>query len=215
MFLVLVLTLQGSAGADRAGQEPAVIDGPTHDGEEVAIDFPQSQRVKNFGAPRDGLGLCVFASLTMAARWHGVGELDDLIHRVQEGGGWPEKVDAVLKKEAPNLRYVQYEGLDPAILDLAMLERSPVCVTYGLGELYRDRSNPSGTIYHMVLLVHLSDRSAGILDNNFVDGEYTGKYFWMSRAEFLRRWAHPSGKGWAVRFLAAPPPLPPHNGGGR
>lgn len=181
--------------------DKAAVDGATHEGVEIQIDLPAAQHVKNFGAPADGKGLCVFASMSMAARWHHVRELSDVIHKLKEGGGWPDKVSDVIKQYAPDLDVVQYEGTDPAILDKALAEDRPVCVTYGYGERYQMQ-----TIYHMVMLVHLDPHSAAILDNNF-----PGTYEWMSREEFLRRWVHPSGKGWAFVMLAPPPPPPPHN----
>jgi len=182
-------------------KESAVVDGPIHDGVEIQIDLPNSQHVKNFGAPNDGKGLCVFASMTMAGRWHNVRQLFDVIRKLNEGGGWPEKVDEVLKAFAPLLKYVQYEGTDPSCLDKALSEGRPACVTYGYGERYQMQ-----TIYHMVMLVHFDEKWAVILDNNF-----PGTYEWMSRAEFLRRWAHPGGKGWMYVLLAPPPPPIPHN----
>ncbi len=182
--------------------EHAVVDGPVHDGVAVVIDLPVTQHVKNFGAPKDGLGLCVFASMDMAARWHACTELVDVIHRVPAGGGWPEKVTKVLKEIAPERRYVQYEGGSPEILDAAMSNRSPACVTYGYGERYGMK-----TIQHMVLLVHLDDKTAAIVDNNF-----PGTFEWMSRKEFLRRWTSPGHGGWAYVFLEAPPPPIPTGG---
>jgi hypothetical protein len=74
-------------------------------------------------------------------------------------------------------------------------------VTYGYGERYRMQ-----TIAHMVNLVHLDQKWAAILDNNF-----PGTYEWMPREEFLKRWAHPGGQGWAYVMLAPPPPPVPHN----
>ncbi len=185
----------------RIWAEPAVVGGPSHDGVELQIDLPAGQHVRNFGAPADGKGLCVFASMTMASRWHNVRPLFDVIHKINEGGGWPEKVDGVFKRFAPDLKYVQYEGTDPSLLDKALSEGRLACVTYGYGERYQMQ-----TIYHMVCLVHLDDRYAAILDNNF-----PGTYEWMSRAEFLKRWKHPSGKGWAYVMLTPPPPPVPHN----
>lgn len=183
------------------GADGAVVDGNVHNGVELQIDLPASQHVKNFGAPLDNKGLCVFASMTMAARWHNVRPLFDVIHKIDRGGGWPDKVDGVFKKYAPHLRYVQYQGTDPAMLDKALSEGRPACVTYGYGERYRMQ-----TIYHMVMLVHLDSEWAAILDNN-----YTGTYEWMPRQEFLRRWVHPSGTGWAYVMLAPTPPPVPHN----
>jgi len=179
----------------------AIANGPVHEGTEIEVDLPTDQHVKNIGAPADGKGLCVFASMTMAARWHNIRELSDVIHQINEGGGWPEKVDEVFKKFAPHLKYVQYEGTDPAILDKACSEERPACVTYGYGERYDMK-----TIYHMVLLVHIDAKRAAILDNNF-----PGTYEWMSRDEFLKRWVHPSGQGWAYVILSPPPPPIPHN----
>ena len=184
-----------------AGLSSAVVDGETHEGVEIEIALPSSQHVKNFGAPADNMGLCVFASMSMAARWHNIRELSDVINKLKEGGGWPEKVDAVFKKFAPGVEYVQYEGTNPAILDKAISESRPACVTYGYGERYKMQ-----TIYHMVMLVHIDAKWAVILDNNM-----PGTYEWMAREEFLKRWAHPSGKGWAYVMLVPPPPPVPHN----
>jgi hypothetical protein len=181
--------------------EKAAVNGPVHDGVEVDVDLPLSQHVKNFGAPADGQGLCVFASLDMAARWHRVRPLIDVIHKINQGGGYPEKVDAVMRQVAPGVLYEQYEGTDPRFLDRAIGAGSAVCVTYGYGERYGMQ-----TIYHMVLLVHLDADRAAIIDNNF-----PGTFEWMSRDEFLRRWVHPTGKGWAVALLAPPPPPPPRS----
>lgn len=183
------------------GGSPAVVDGPSHEGVEITVDLPIDQHVRNFGAPKDNLGLCVFASMTMGARWHNVTPLKDVIHKIDKGGGWPEKVDRVFKQFAPDLKYVQYEGTDPAILDKAMAEGAMCHVTYGYGERYGMK-----TIAHMVNLVHLDQKWAVVLDNNF-----PGTYEWMDRSEFLKRWTHPGGQGWAYIMLAPGPPPPPHN----
>lgn len=183
------------------GAEGAVVDGPVHDGVEIQVDLPSGQHIRNFGAPADGKGLCVFASMTMAARWHNVRPLFDVIHKINEGGGWPEKVDKVFKEHAPKLEYTQYEGTDPAMLDKALSEGRMACVTYGYGERYQMQ-----TIYHMTCLVHLDSKWAVILDNNF-----PGTYEWMPRAEFLKRWLHPGKQGWAYVMLTPGPPPIPHN----
>jgi hypothetical protein len=200
-FCLVCLLIVSPAIAQEVGR--AVVDGPTHDGVEVTADLPKEEHVKNFGAPSDGKGLCVFASMDMLARWHHIAPLIDIVHKVNEGGGWPEKVDRVLKEHAPGLKYVQYEGDDPEILDEAMAQRRAACVTYGYGERY----GGARVIYHMVLLVHLDAETACIVDNNF-----PGTYEWMSRKTFLERWKHPSGKGWAYTFLEPPPPPIPHQG---
>jgi len=188
--------------AAQDSNESSWVDGPSHEGVEVMVDLPPDQHVKNFGAPNDGLGLCVFASMDMAARWHHMTELIDVIHKVREGGGWPEKVSKVLRAYAPQRKFLQYEGVNPEMLDSSIKQRIPVCVTYGYSPRYRGLK----TIYHMVILVHIDAKWACIVDNNF-----PGTFEWMSRAEFLRRWVHPSGKGWAYTFLEAPPPPIPRS----
>lgn len=196
---LLLVCFSDAFGQVRQATETAT--GPVFQGTEAAIDLPLDLHVKNIGAPKDGLGLCVFASLQMAAQWEGTEALFDLIHKVPNGGGWPEKVDHYLKLLAPDLPYVQYEGTNPAILDRAIAMGRPVCVTYGYGEFYRNE-----TIAHMVLLAHLDDKLAAVIDNND-----PGKWTWMTRDEFLKRWKHPNGKGWCVVLLDPPPPPVPSN----
>jgi hypothetical protein len=201
LFAVASLLVSLSSIWAQTGGRSEVATGPVYNGVEVAIDLPVREHVRNFGAPKDGQGLCVFASLTMAARWSGTEELYNLIHQVPYGGGWPAKVDYYLGKIAPDLPYVQYQGTDPAILDQAIALGRPVCVTYGYGEFYSNK-----TIAHMVLLAHLDNELAAIIDNNDPD-----HWTWMSRAEFLKRAKHPSGQFWAVVLLDPPPPLVPTN----
>lgn len=181
--------------------DSATVDGNVHGGVEVQIDLPKSQHVHNVAAPKDGLGNCVWASGDMCARWHNVRELIDLVHKVEYGGGYPGKVDKIFKELAPNLKYVQYEGNDPAILDKALSENHAAGVTYGYGERYGMQK-----IQHMVLLVHFDKKWAAIIDNNF-----PGTFEWMPREEFLKRWKHGTGQGWAYVMLAPPPPPPPRN----
>jgi hypothetical protein len=107
-----LLVSLGSIWAQTGGRSE-VATGPVYNGVEAAIDLPTNLHVKNFGAPKDGQGLCVFASLTMAARWEGTEALFDMIHKIPNGGGWPDKVDHYLKLLAPDVPYVQYEGAIP------------------------------------------------------------------------------------------------------
>lgn len=192
LFAAAALPLKGDS---------AVVDGPSHNGVEAIVDLPKEQHVKNFGAPRDGMGLCVFASMDMMARWQHCRPLIDIIHKIPNGGGWPEKVDRVVKEHGQGVEIVQYQGADPAFLDLAMKTRRAVGVTYGYGERYGMQK-----IAHMVMLVHLDDKTAAILDNNF-----PGTLEWMSRDEFLKRWKYPSGSGWGYVIIEPPPPPIPSN----
>lgn len=203
IFTLLTILALGQV----AQYEPDFPGTNTYKGVEVMIDLPDGliadggQRVRNFGAPRDGLGLCVFASMDMNARYLNATPLIDIIHKLPTGGGWPEKVDKVVSEHAPGIQIAQYEGADPAILDLAMKTGRPICVTYGYGKLYSYK-----TIAHMVLLVHLDRDFAAIIDNN--DPLHVT---WMSRNEFLKRWVHPRNQGWAYVLIFPPPPPTPRN----
>jgi hypothetical protein len=193
---IVVLLLCGLAYA------APVVDGPVHSGKEVAVDLPVNQRLKNIGGT-DGAGQCVFTSITHGGRYQNVRELFGFQAQMahERGGGYPEKVDAMLKKYAPGVKYMQYEGSDPTILELALKTGRMPCVTYnGHDPHYRS------TISHMVNLVYLDANDACILDNNFIgDGELV----WMTRGEFLQRWKG-GQQGWAVILLSNPPVPVPH-----
>lgn len=217
-LLALLLVALSPASAD----DGEVANGQSHAGADVTVDLPGEDHVQN-AEGIDRAGLCVFASLQMAANWENISALSDLFTwmKTQPGGGWPERVKRILDKRAPGLPYVQYEGADPAILDKAIRGGRPVGVTYGYGDWYRGKGvrldrNGKPKIDHMVLLVHLDPEPkagepesaawAAIIDNN--DSKH---YTWMTRAEFLRRWVYPTNVGWCVVLLAAPPPPIPAN----
>lgn len=170
--------------------------------EAVQVDLPGTKHMKNVGG-RDGAGLCVFTSINHAAYWQNVRDLYEFQKqmRSEPGGGYPQKVDAMLKKYAPAVQYVQYSGSDPSIMKLALKTGRSVSVTYGYSPRY------GGGVSHMVNLHHLTDKWACVLDNNF-PGE--NAYEWMDPDEFLKRWKMRGG-GWAVILLAPPPPPIPVN----
>lgn len=182
--------------------------GPVNpDGTQVQVDFPVDQRTKNVGG-RDGAGLCVFSSIGHAARWQHETRLEDFQTKMRQerGGGYPEKVDKMIRKYGSGTQYLHYEGTDPSILKLALSTGRMPSVTWdGTG----DPHYGGQTIAHMVNLVHWSadDKWVVILDNNFV-GE--NELVWMSRKEFLRGWIGQNGSGWAVILLSPPPPPVPH-----
>lgn len=180
---------------------PTAPDGRT----QVICDLPVDQRTRNVGG-RDGLGLCVFSSIGHSARWQNERRLVNFQKqmRAEPGGGWPEKVDRMIEKYGKGTRYVQYEGGDPSILELALKTGRMPGVTY-------DGRDPhyGGRIAHMVNLVYIDKDKAAVLDNNFVEPAEQS-IVWMSRDEFLSRWRG-GGGGWAVVLLANPPPPPPLN----
>lgn len=185
----------------------AIVNGPVApDGTEAHCDLPRELHVRNRGGS-DGAGLCVFASIKHAALWQNVEPLEAIFEYMftRPGGGWPEKVDAVIsaickQKGVQIPDYVQVQSRDLEILKLACKTGRIPGVTYGF--------SPSGRyggarIAHMVSLVHADDRWFGILDNNF-----PGTIEWMSPQEFARVYADRSN-GWAVILLAeGPPPVP-------
>jgi hypothetical protein len=174
------------------------------DGAEVMCDLPVDQRTPNTGGT-DGAGLCVFTSIGHAARWQNDPRLANLQRDMthEPGGGYPEKVDAMLKKYGQGITprdYVNIETNDPEILHEAIDSGRMPCVTYnGHDPHYR------GSIAHMVNLVALDARHACILDNNFVG---QNDLVWMSPTDFYKRWKG-GAKGWVVILLSpAPPPVP-------
>jgi hypothetical protein len=170
--------------------------------EEITCDLPQSEKKRNIGG-RDGAGLCVFTSIEYAARWQNERGLINFQKQMSQerGGGYPQKVDKMIKKYAPGTQYIQKEDGDMEFLRAALKTGRMPCVTYNGHDChYR------GGISHMVTLVHLSDTWACIGDNNFTGDS---QYVWMSPSEFKRRWG---GDGaWCVVLLHPSPSPVPHN----
>jgi hypothetical protein len=165
----------------------------------VTIDLPLALRHHNT-AGRDGAGLCVFWSITHAARWQRETPLEDLgsVMEKEKGGGWPQRVDAVLARY-PEVDYAQYEGRDPTALQMALAGRRLPSVTYaGRDPHYK------GSIAHMVNVVHYDERWVAILDNNYIGAN---ELVWMTPDEFLERWRG-KGSGWAIFLLCEPPDTP-------
>lgn len=192
-----LITLLVAAGVSLGG---GVANGPQHDGSEVDCDIPMEMRIRNT-VGINGMGLCVFASMQMEASYQNIQELAGLFDYMkrQPGGGWPQKVDRIMQKLAPNVQYKQYQGDSLDFIQEGINSGRPVCVTMGTGELYGMR-----TIAHMVLCVGLDDKYAAILDNN--DPQ---RIWWMERETFRQRFIHPNTSGWALYFLNPPPPPVP------
>ncbi len=203
--LVLLLFSSGvaSAGESKIGGRTSP------DGKEaIALDLPSTQHLRN-KAGTDGLGLCVWTSITMSGDWCNEDALRTLQQQMtrEKGGGWPERVDDLLPRLAPGVQYVQYTGRDPSIIQTAIRSGRMPCVTYGYSPRYVGPRNPSGRIAHMVDCVHYSANWVAVLDNNFPGDD---QYEWMAPAEFVRRWmlGNPNG-GWVVLPLrCGPSPVP-------
>lgn len=170
---------------------------------ELTCDLPQEEKKRNVGG-RDGAGLCVFTSIEYAGRYQNEPELLNFQENMRKelGGGDPEKVDKMMRKYAPNVKYLQHTGGDPEILKLAIKNGRGPCVTYDGNDVhYR------GSIAHMVWLPHFDDKWACVSDNNFTKDD---QFVWMSPDEFVKRWRG-NGGGWCVILLKGPPPPVPHN----
>jgi hypothetical protein len=202
-LLALLLLPTLSFAAPKVGG-PVAPDGKT----EVECDLPVSQRIKNIGSKLDGAGMCVFSSIEMALRWANMEDWRgwrDWCAAKYPGGGYPSKVDKLIAdyaraKNIPVPKYINWEKKDDSILIAAMKTGRFVSVTYNGHDPHY-----SGTIAHMVCLVYYNPKTdlACILDNNFIGQD---ELVWMSCADFKQRWS-----GWAVVFLAPPPPPMPHN----
>ncbi len=178
--------------------------GPTGaGGVEVVCDLPVALRKHNTAGRGGRGGLWVFTSIMHAARSQNARALWNFQDQVRNDvtGGHPGNVDEEIKKYGPLVRYLQYEGRDPAILEAALKAGRMPGVTYN----GHDGVHYRGTIAHMVNLVYLDSQYAAILDNNYIQDH---ELVWMTRQEFLERWTG-GGSGWAVVLLnPAPAPVP-------
>jgi hypothetical protein len=205
-------------GDKDAASVEAIVSGRTHpDGTEIECDLPNQLHLRNKGGS-DGAGLCVFTSIAHSARWQNVPLLEDFRDWMTRhpGGGYPSKVDAMIKRVAaernqPVPDYIQVESNDLEVLKAACRSGRMPGVTYSVSPTGRYGGS---RIAHMVSLV-----SAGvgqgpdgkgwyvILDNNYPGDN---AYEWLSEKEFLRAYAG-GGTGWAVILLSPPPPPLPRN----
>jgi hypothetical protein len=185
--------------------------------EQVQVDLPLAQRIKNIGSRVDGYGMCVMSSVEMMFRWHNLEHYRGLRDwcAQQPGGAFPEKVARQLQeftraRSVPLPPYFQYEGRDMAIIRQALASGRMVSATYS----GRDGVRYRGPIDHMVNIVHFSQRWVAIMDNNGI-GE--NEILWMTPDEFFPRWHGGTDRqgrprnGWLVVTPAFPPPPPPRS----
>lgn len=145
-----------------------------------------------------GLGCCGFRVLDYAARLQHVPDLVDLPEKMRKagiaGGAYPDKVDKIVARFAPEARYWQDESKDWDLLEAMFKSKRLVCSQYsGRDPHYH------GTIAHCVNLACV-DREAGwvaVYDNNYPSEK---EIVWMGTKEFSERW-----NGWAYGLLAATP----------
>lgn len=191
----------------REAKAQFVVSGPEYEGIEVACDLPADRHLQN--APgSDGAGLCVFTTIDMVADWCGervlLGFRDWM--RTKPGGGFPDKVTAMItaiaaERRMPEPEYIQVTNGDAKVLEAAVKSRRMIGITYSGrdGVFYRQR------VAHMVACVYFDSTTnfAAILDSN-----YPGKLLWMRCPDLLERWRELGG-GWMFALRApGPPPIP-------
>jgi hypothetical protein len=174
-------------GPDRRGE--VVTDGPAYERTKANTPIPAEMHQRNTGGS-DGAGLCVIASAVIDGRY--VGQ-KDAVERLWEaakkrpGGYHPIKFDELARDVAPDLKYAHHLGGDYEVLKRWSETGHPVCVTWSTSSLYGGQQ-----VAHMVTGSHFGDNSAAIIDNND-----PGKWYWVPKAEFERRWRGMGGP-WAM-----------------
>jgi hypothetical protein len=158
------------------------------------VNVPRKLRQGNWlrrGTRADGS--CCHASLISLLRWQGQYTLADRWRRTHSGGetSWTmaEHLDDA------GIPYAWCQTGDEAFLEWAVRTRRGACIQY--------KDSPSSSCYHMVNVVHLTDKWVGLLDNNDVR-----RFKWMDRSSFMRNWK--ASMGWAFTPVFSPAaPLPP------
>jgi hypothetical protein len=159
---------------------------------EPQVNPPYRLREPNYAG-----GSCSYASTITLLRWQGQYNIASYVRMRCAGGTNPEVLAESL--DECGVRYAMTVGQrDVAFLEWACRTRRGAAIG-----VYGDGSGSAYEARHMLNLVHLDSKWAGILDNN-----YTQEILWIPRDQFLRHWI---GSGsWAVVPCYSPaPPLPP------
>jgi hypothetical protein len=153
------------------------------------VNIPPSLRQENWlGSENEGC--CVHATMCSLFNWQGRPDWAAWWKKHNGNGEWAEDLAAKFDRVGIKYAYTSRKG-DVRFLEWACKTRRGCGVTVMGGQ-------------HMVALVHLDDKWAGILDNN-----HTEKIIWVPRKTFIAEWLNSSS--WAVVPLMGPPaaPLPP------
>ena len=151
------------------------------------VNLEQAFRQSNW-VGSEGEGSCVHASMISLFHFQGRHDLAEKWVRTYENGEWPEGLAAKFDKQG--VRYAYTSGRnDVPFLEWACQTRRGCGVTVKGGK-------------HMICLVHLDDKWAGLLDCNKVN-----EIRWVSRKTFLNEWFN--SNSWAVTPVYSPPPPRP------
>jgi hypothetical protein len=160
---------------------------PDYEPERPTVNLEVALRQGNWLGSQ-GEGSCVHATMIMLFRWQGRDDLAEVWRTSYENGEWHEGLAAKFEKERVRYAYTWKEN-DVQFLEWACKTRRGCGVTVRGGA-------------HMVMLVHLDAKQAGILDNNSVN-----QIKWVPRETFLSEWYN--SNSWAVTpVYTPPPPLP-------
>ena len=161
---------------------------PKYERELPTVNLEQVFRQKNWiGSEREGS--CVHATMIMLFRWQGRVDLAAKWRKTYENGEWPEGLAAKFDKEGVRYAYTSAAN-DVHFLEWACHSRRGCGVTVNGGS-------------HMVMLVHLDNERAGIIDNN-----HPNEVKWVARRTFLSEWFN--SNSWAVTPVYIPPPPLPY-----
>lgn len=150
------------------------------------IDIPINIRQRNWTGP-NGEGSCVHATTIMLLRYQRRYALADYWKSHYNSGetfsGLAEKLDANGVRWAGT-----YQQKNVSFLEWAIRTRRGAMVTTMQGQ-------------HMILLVHLDSKVAGLIDNN-----NPNKIIWKKREVFLADWY--ASNSWGLTIVGSPPPPP-------
>jgi len=190
--IAVVLLLIAVAGCDgielRLDNEP--VDNrpaPTTPIEYPTVNLPVALRQANWRG-NEGEGSCVHASMISLLRWQGRHAMADYWRQTYGNGEWAAGLADKMDREGVRFAYTVGRN-DVGFLEWACSTRRGCGVTVLGGR-------------HMVCLVHLDEKWAGLLDNND-----PRQITWVPRRTFLAEWLN--SNSWAVTPVYAPaPPLP-------
>lgn len=149
-----------------------------------AVNVPPAIRQENWVGWK-GEGSCVHATMTMLLRYQRQYALADYWRKHYQNGETYEGLTA--KLEQHKIRWAGTNGQNNVkFLEWAIRTKRGCMVTTMQGE-------------HMILLVHLDSKTAGVIDNND-----PSRVIWKTRQDFLAEW-YASGS-WALTPVYTPPP---------
>lgn len=160
----------------------------TYQGSYPTVDVPVRLRQQNWLGPKRE-GSCTFATLVTILRAQGKFKMAAYVRSHFADGCWPEDMAKKLDKAGIRYAYTSKKG------DVKWLEWA-VKTHRGCGVTVRGAS-------HMVALVHLDKKWAGLIDNNATD-----HIIWVPRKTFIAEWLN--SESWGVTPVYTPQPPPPY-----